>query len=106
MIFSVLRVKNEIFRTHTDLKTPIVVIIMLLFGLSAGAWADVANAFETPVIGIAWRADTDSEFFTNICRAVEESGGTWTMLEQVRSADLEYDSKGCLKQGGYSNRLT
>ena len=77
----------------------LLIIIMLLFGLPAGAWADVANAFETPVIGIAWRADTDSEFFTNICRAVEESGGTWTMLEQVRSADLEYDSEGCLKQG-------
>ena len=51
------------------------------------------------VIGIAWRSDTDSEFFTNICRAVESAGGTWVMLEQVQSADLEYDSEGHLTQG-------
>ena len=75
------------------------IIMVLIFGLSARGRADVANAFETPVIGIAWRADMGSEFFTNICKAVEEAGGTWTMLEQVRSADLQYDSEGCLKEG-------
>lgn len=51
------------------------------------------------VVGIAWRADTDSEFFTNICRAVEEAGGTWVMLPQVRSADLSYDKAGHLTSG-------
>ncbi len=51
------------------------------------------------VIGIAWRSDTDSEFFTNICRAIESAGGTWVMLEQVQSADLEYDGDGHLIQG-------
>ena len=52
-----------------------------------------------PVIGIAWRADTDSEFFTNICRAIEEAGGTWILLEQVKSADLSYDEEGELTEG-------
>lgn len=51
------------------------------------------------VVGIAWRADTDSEFFTNICRAVEEAGGTWIILPQVRSADLAYDKTGRLTAG-------
>ena len=40
------------------------------------------DAKET-VVGIAWRPDTDSEFFTNICRAVEEASGTWVLLDQV-----------------------
>ena len=31
--------------------------------------------------------------------AVESAGGTWVMLEQVRSADLQYDSEGRLTQG-------
>ncbi len=61
-------------------------------------FAEPAQAGETPVVGIAWRADTDSEFFTNICRSVEEAGGTWVMLDQVLSADLEYDEDGQLKE--------
>jgi len=52
-----------------------------------------------PVIGIAWRADTDSEFFTNVCRAIEAAGGTWVMLDQVLSPDLTYDSEGRLQEG-------
>ena len=51
------------------------------------------------VVGIAWRADTDSEFFTNVCRSIEEAGGTWVMLPQVRSADLNYDKVGHLTSG-------
>ncbi len=54
---------------------------------------------ERPVIGIAWRADADSEFYTNICIAVEQAGADHVLLEQVRSADLEYDSSGRLKGG-------
>ena len=52
-----------------------------------------------PVVGIAWRADTDSEFFTNVCRAVEAAGGEWVMLDQVFSADLSYDAEGRLTSG-------
>ena len=61
--------------------------------------AEVVPFPETPVVGIAWRADTDSEFFTNICRAVEEAGGTWVLLDQVCSADLAYDDVGKLTEG-------
>ena len=60
--------------------------------------AFAANAGKQ-VVGIAWRADTDSEFFTNICRAVEEAGGAWVMLPQVRSADLAYNEAGQLTAG-------
>ena len=58
-----------------------------------------AAGADKQVVGIAWRADTDSEFFTNICRAIEEAGGTWVMLPQVRSADLAYDEAGRLTSG-------
>ena len=35
------------------------------------------------LIGIAWRADTESEFYTNVVRAIEEAGGIPVMLDQV-----------------------
>ncbi|MCR5107911.1 MAG: gamma-glutamyl-gamma-aminobutyrate hydrolase family protein [Lachnospiraceae bacterium] len=68
------------------------------------ASGDVSDAAGTEaerddVIGIAWRADTDSEFFTNICRAIEEAGGEWVLLDQVKSSDLVYDEEGHLTEG-------
>ena len=43
--------------------------------------------------------DTNSEFFTNICKAVEAAGAAWVLLDQVQSADLTYDDQGRLTQG-------
>lgn len=74
-------------------------ILALLAALTGFSTAEVVDFPGTPVVGIAWRADTDSEFFTNICRAVEEAGGTWVMLDQVCSADLDYDEAGELTAG-------
>ena len=71
-------------------------VLMSVFSFST---AEVVDFPGTPVVGIAWRADTDSEFFTNICRAVEEAGGTWVMLDQVCSSDLDYDEAGRLTEG-------
>ncbi|MGX8706893.1 MAG: gamma-glutamyl-gamma-aminobutyrate hydrolase family protein [bacterium] len=76
-----------------------VMLMALIFMMALSCAAEVADFPGTPVIGIAWRADTDSEFFTNICRAVEEAGGTWVMLDQVCSADLAYDEAGKLTEG-------
>ena len=73
--------------------------LILLASLCFTSSAEVVDFPGTPVVGIAWRADTDSEFFTNICRAVEEAGGTWVMLDQVCSADLDYDESGKLTAG-------
>jgi len=77
----------------------LITMLIMLFGVFAAARAEVKQPSEMPVIGIAWRADTDSEFFTNICKAVEAAGATWVLLDQVKSADLNYDEKGCLTQG-------
>ncbi len=73
-------------------------VVLLTTGLLVPAFADVTPFPGGAVVGIAWRADTDSEFFTNICRAVEEAGGTWVLLDQVFSADLKYDEGGRLTE--------
>jgi len=60
--------------------------------------SDVQSSDEM-VVGIAWRKDEDSEFYTNVCRSVEEAGGKWVKLEQVKSFDLAYDDDGNLTEG-------
>ena len=47
---------------------------------------------EDPVtVGIAWRADTDSEFFTNIVRGVEACGAKVVILPQVKADGFDYE---------------
>lgn len=77
----------------------IMTITAMMLGMSATSQADDVQSSNTPVVGIAWRADTDSEFFTNICEAVEAAGADWVLLDQVQSADLNYDGDGKLTQG-------
>ena len=75
-------------------------IVAVMMVASVGpAHAEAVPLPGTPVIGIAWRGDTDSEFFTNICKAVEAAGASWVMLDQVQSADLDYDTDGRFTQG-------
>ena len=77
-------------------------IFSLLLGfvlLVSASGVTLAEVSQKTVVGIAWRADTDSEFFTNVCRAVEAAGGEWVMLDQVLSSDLSYDSAGILTEG-------
>ncbi len=77
----------------------LIMMSILLPGMCNVSSAETAPFPGKPVIGIAWRADTDSEFFTNICKAIEEADGEWVMLDQVRSADLSYNEEGKLTQG-------
>ena len=77
----------------------LMIVAVMMFASFGTAHAEAVPFPGTPVIGIAWRADTDSEFFTNICKAVEAAGASWVMLDQVQSADLDYDTDGRLTQG-------
>ena len=43
-------------------------------------------------IAIAWRADTDNEFCTNIVEAFREAGITLTVLPQVKASYLSYSA--------------
>lgn len=56
-------------------------------------------------VGIAWRADTDSEFYTNIVRTVEEAGGEPILLDQVNTTSIPYKdgfvSSECISEHDY-----
>lgn len=54
------------------------------------------DADNTPVIGIAWRADADNEFCTNAVRAIEAAGGKAVILDQVRYDEMTYGQDGKL----------
>ena len=72
----------------------LLIVILLCSAFFTGCTADPSQ--EEVVIGIAWRADTDSEFYTNIVAAVEEAGGKPVLLEQVKADYLRYDSNNTL----------
>lgn len=76
-----------------------ILMSVLLFSMYNVSSAESTLSSGNPVIGIAWRADTDSEFFTNICKAIEEAGGDWVLLDQVKSSDLSYNEEGKLTKG-------
>ena len=76
----------------------LLVIVLCIGVTNVDAFASESDVSK-PLIGIAWRADTDSEFYTNICLAIEKAGGNWILLSQVKSADLKYDKNGKLKKG-------
>ena len=89
------------FEEEQRMKKTIAMVLVTVLMLAAFPVCEGENLqiLRGPVIGIAWRSDTDSEFFTNICRAIESAGGEWVLLSQVQSADLEYDGEGHLIQG-------
>ena len=74
----------------------LVMALILALTASHTVFAEATDLPPKPVVGIACRADTDSEFLADVCRAIEAAGGTWVMLEQAGSADLYYDAQGKL----------
>ena len=81
--------------TYIPRSLAVLLIVLLLCSVFfTGCTADSTQ--EEVVIGIAWRADTDSEFYTNIVAAVEEAGGKPVLLDQVKADYLTYDSNNTL----------
>ena len=68
-----------------------ILMVVSLISLTSGC------AKEQKVIGIAWRADTDSEFYTNIVEAVKKAGAKPVLLGQVVAGYLTYDESGNLE---------
>ena len=58
------------------------------------------------VIGIAWYPDMEIEFISYVTRAVEETGGKWVMLAEVKSADVNYAEDGSVKDLGEDGGLS
>lgn len=84
---------------------------VLLIALAALLWASCHNPDQplpdAPVrIGISWRSDLDSEFYTNVVTTLKACGATPVLLQQVVCHDLSYtgnqvsqenvDEVGCL----------
>ena len=52
------------------------------------------NQKDQPVrIGIAWRADVSSEFYTNVVRALKEAGAEPVLLPQVKFNDFTFEDE-------------
>ena len=76
-------------------RTALILVCMLvlsffLTGVPSCAEGTLSDSPKA-VIGIAWRADTDSEFYTNVCVALQEAGAEAVLLEMVVDEDLEYE---------------
>ena len=55
------------------------------------------NQTDQPVkIGIAWRADVSSEFYTNVVRALKEAGAEPVLLPQVKFDGINLDDASLL----------
>ncbi|MBQ7279416.1 MAG: gamma-glutamyl-gamma-aminobutyrate hydrolase family protein [Bacteroidales bacterium] len=84
------------------------VCVAMLFASCNGNNAKRASVSDEVVIGIAWRADTTSEFYTNVRRAIEEAGATPVLLDMVmpdgythgdgKLADEYVDENGVLRE--------
>lgn len=77
----------------------LLVLVLCLLLTCAACKPKTGTVGSQPVIGIAWRADLDSEFYTNVVKSIEAAGGSSVLLPQVRSADLPYDENGKLTEG-------
>ena len=72
-----------------------IVWAMLFIVLCLNITAEAAE--NKPFVGIAWRgASASSETFEAVCRAIEAAGGIPIVLNQIRSADIEYTEDGTM----------
>lgn len=69
------------------------VLLLVLFSLFLGSCrrTDDNNPADEPItIGISWRSDLESEFYTNVVAAIKECGATPVLLNQVVCNDITY----------------
>lgn len=83
------------FTVHKLCKTLFLAALLLW---SAVAAALPPNIGDNILIGIAWRADTTSEFYTNVVRAIREAGGTPVLLKQVKPLSYQTSEADLLPQ--------
>ena len=68
-------------------------LLLVLVSLCFTSCSDSDNntSVDNPVtIGISWRSDLDSEFYTNVVTAIKECGATPVLLPQVVCNDIAY----------------
>ena len=84
------------FNKRSHALFSIILSVVIIATILTGCGTADKNESEKTLIGISWRADTDSEFHTNIVAAVEEAGGKPVLLDQVKADYLTYDSNNTL----------
>ena len=84
------------------------VLLLVLLSLFLGSCSDSDNnsPSDSPVtIGISWRSDLDSEFYTNVVTAIKECGATPVLLTQVKCNDITYQDgeviADCIDEAGH-----
>ena len=84
------------------------VLLLVLLSLFLGSCSDSDNnsPSDSPVtIGISWRSDLDSEFYTNVVTAIKECGATPVLLTQVKCNDITYQdgevTADCIDEAGH-----
>lgn len=87
-------------------KIYVLLLVLVLLLNSSCSDSDHNNSSDTPVvIGIAWRSDLDSEFYTNVVTAIKNCGATPMLLPQVVCSDIAYQgsqvSPDCVDEVGY-----
>lgn len=73
---------------------PFLLTAIVLVGLFSGC--DMQTSGK-PLIGIAWRGDTESQSYLNTVYAIESAGGIPVLLDQVICRDLTYNEKKVLQ---------
>lgn len=74
---------------------PVIFMLCIISIISAGlvnTSAAETTSSSDEKIGISWRADTDSEFYTNITETLENMGIDYVMLDQVFLETLSYEN--------------
>ena len=77
--------KFESFRLYL-----LFLVLVSLFLSSCSDSDDNTTVDNTVTIGISWRSDLDSEFYTNVVTAIKECGATPVLLPQVECNDIAY----------------
>ncbi|MCR4766251.1 MAG: gamma-glutamyl-gamma-aminobutyrate hydrolase family protein [Bacteroidaceae bacterium] len=91
MKIEVLKFMLGVTRRMSQSVTWSLVIALMLFT----ACDNADDPIDDPevCVGIAWRGDADSEFYTNVVRTFQAAGVKTVMLPQVKADAFEYDGQ-------------
>ena len=80
-----------------------ILLLFLVFALFISCLTH-KSVDNTSVIGIAWRSDSDSEFYTNITKTLDDLNIPYVMVDQVVDYSLSYNdgtvSESCIDENG------
>lgn len=87
-------------------RVNVLLLVLLSLFLGSCSDSDKNSPSDSPVtIGISWRSDLDSEFYTNVVTTIKECGATPVLLTQVKCNDITYKdgevTADCIAEAGH-----